>query len=164
MTWMAKDRSEKSGPQAARLLNKKARFNFEILERVEAGIALKGTEVKSLRAGEASISEAFARIDGTRVVLLNFQIQPYKQGSCFNHDPKRPKALLLHRREIKKLAAKVLIKGQTLVPLSVYFNKAGRAKVELALARGKTHRDKRQDERERQDRREMSRAQRRGGL
>src|SRR5262245_17564802 len=130
---------------APRLLNKKARFNFEILERIEAGIALTGTEVKSLRAGDASISEAFARIQDGQVALFNFQIQPYKMSSYFNHDPKRPKQLLLHRREIKKLTSKVQIRGQTLVPLSVYF-KAGKAKVELALARGKSHRDKRHDE------------------
>ena len=148
---------------APRLANKKARFNFEILERVEAGIALTGTEVKSLRAGDASIAEAFARIEDGQVALLNFQIQPYKMGTHFNHDPKRPKRLLLHRREIKKLTAKVQIRGQTLVPLSVYF-KSGRAKVELALARGKSHRDKRQDQRAKEDRKDMARAQRRGGL
>lgn len=158
---MAKGNSNPStGP---RLVNKKARFNFEILERVEAGIALKGTEVKSLRLGDASLGEAFARIDDGQVSLHNFQIQPYKQGNRFNHDPKRPKQLLLHRREIRKLLAKVQIKGQTLIPLAVYFNGKGRAKVELALARGKTHHDKRQDSRKKEDAKEMRRAERRGG-
>lgn len=160
---MTRPKSENNKPGSPVLHNKKARFNYEILERIEAGIALKGTEVKSLRAGDASLTEAYARIESHQVTLVNFQIQPYKQGTCFNHDPKRPKQLLLHRREIKKLAAKVQIRGQTLVPLSVYF-KAGRAKVELALAKGKSHRDKRQDQREREDRKEIARAQRRGGL
>ncbi len=161
---MAKAVSRGEGPKGPSLVNKKARFSYEILAKVEAGIALKGTEVKSLRAGEASITEAFARIDKGQVRLHNFQIQPYKAGNQFNHDPKRPKQLLLHKREIKKLISGVQIKGQTLVPLSVYFNKDGRVKVELALARGRTHRDKRQEERKKEDRREMTRAQRRGGL
>ncbi len=139
-------------------------MNFEVLERVEAGIALKGTEVKALRAGDASIAEAHARIDAGQVMLINFQIQPYKQGNQFNHDPKRPKRLLLHKREIKKLLARVTIKGQTLIPLSVYFNNRGLAKVELALARGKVTRDKRQDERKKQDVKDIARATRRGGL
>lgn len=139
-------------------------MNFEILERVEAGIALKGTEVKALRAGDASIAEAYARIDAGQVMLINFQIQPYKEGNQFNHDPKRPKRLLLHKREIKKLLARVTIKGQTLIPLSVYFNNRGLAKVELALARGKVTHDKRQDERKKQDLKDIARATRRGGL
>lgn len=159
---MGKDTKARA-QSAPRLINKKARFNFEILERLEAGIALKGTEVKSIRAGDASISEAFARIQDGQAALFNFQILPYKMAGPFNHDPKRPKQLLLHKREIKKLAAKVQIRGQTLVPLAVYF-KGGRAKVELALARGKTHRDKRQDERAKEDHRDMARAQRRGGI
>lgn len=157
---MARDTNKPAGGEPPRIKNKKARFNYEILDTIEAGIALKGTEVKSLRNGDASLSEAFARIDRGQIALYNFQIQPYKQGNRFNHDPKRPKQLLLHRREIQKLEAKVRIKGQTLVPLVVYF-KSGRAKVELALARGKTHRDRRQEVRAREDRREMARAQRR---
>ena len=161
---MAKDASRGGPPSGPSLVNKKARFSYEILAKVEAGIALKGTEVKSLRAGEASIAEAFARIEGGQVRLHNFQIQPYKAGNQFNHDPKRPKQLLLHKREIKKLVTGVQIKGQTLIPLSVYFNKDGRVKVELALARGRSHRDKRQEERKKEDRKEMARIQRRGGL
>lgn len=161
---MAKDTSRKGGAQPTPLNNKKARYDFEILSKVEAGISLKGTEVKSLRQGGASIAESFARIQDGDVLLLNFQIQPYKEGNRYNHDPKRPKQLLLHKREIKKLLAAIQIKGQTLVPLSIYFNKVGRVKVELALARGKTHRDKRQDERKKEDRKDMQRAQRRGGL
>jgi SsrA-binding protein len=138
-------------------------MSFEILEKFEAGIALKGTEVKSLRNSDASIAEAFARVEKGQATLFNFQIQPYKQGSHWNHDPKRPKRLLLHRREIKKLEAKVVIKGLTIVPLSVYFNSRGMAKVELALAKGKTFHDKRQDERKKQDKKDMARATRRGG-
>ena len=160
---MAKDMNKPGDQNAHRLLNKKAKFDYEVLERIEAGISLKGTEVKSLRAGDASLAEAFARIHDGQITLMNFQIQPYKMGSHFNHDPKRPKQLLLHKREIKKLVAKVQVKGQTLIPLAVYF-KNGRAKVELGLARGKSHRDKRQDERAKEDRKEIARAQRRGGM
>ena len=154
---MAK-RSAKRSPKSPRLTNKKARYAFEILETVEAGIALKGTEVKSLRLGKASLSEAFARITDDRVTLHNFQIEHYPHGGRFNHEPKRVKELLLHRREIRKLAAKVRIKGQTLIPLAVYFNDKSLAKVELALARGKKLHDKRQDERKREDLREMARS------
>lgn len=157
---MARDQS-KSVPHAPRLTNKKARRNYEILERVEAGIALKGTEVKSLRLGQASLTEAYARIDNGRVTLHNFQIEPYKQGNRYNHDPKRVKPLLLHRREIRRLAARVRIKGQTLIPLGVYFNEKGLAKVELALAQGRKLHDKRQAERKREDLKDMARAQRR---
>lgn len=147
--------------QSPRLVNKKARFDFEILERVEAGIVLCGTEVKSLRLGNASLNETYARIEGDQVRLINFQIMPYEQGGVFNHEPKRPKQLLLHRREIKKLASKVQIRGQTLIPLCVYFNTKGLAKVELALARGKTHGDKRHEERKKDDLRDIRRAERR---
>jgi SsrA-binding protein len=159
---MSKKHSGRDSSGAPILHNKKARFKFEVLERVEAGIVLKGTEVKSLRAGDASLSEAFARIEQGQAYLHNFQVQPYKQGNQNNHDPKRPKQLLLHRREIKKLAGRVQLKGLTLVPLSVYFGPSGKAKVELALARGKTQRDKRQEERAKQDRQTMDMARRRG--
>jgi SsrA-binding protein len=154
---MAK-KNAKPTARSPRLANKKARYQYEILERIEAGIALKGTEVKSLRLGGASLDEAFARIDKGQVTLHNFQILPYAQGNRFNHDPKRIKSLLLHRREIRKLAVGVQIKGQTLIALCVYFNDKGLAKVELALARGKKLYDKRQDQRKRQDDRDMARA------
>lgn len=153
-----KGKNPSDGP---RIQNKKALHDFEILEKVEAGIALKGTEVKSLRNGDASLTEAYARIDKGQVNLVNFQIQPYKQANLFNHDPKRVKKLLLHRREIRRLQSKVTIKGQTLVPLRVYFNDDGLAKVELALAKGRKTHDKRQVERKRADMREIARAQRR---
>ncbi len=161
---MARDTNKKTAPHGPRIVNKKARFDYYILEKIEAGIALVGTEVKAIRFGDASLTESYARIVGGRATLHNFQIQPYKQAGPFNHDPKRVKSLLLHRREIAKLASKIQIKGQTLVPLRVYFNARGRAKVELALARGKAHHDKRQDLRARDDRREMARAIRRGGM
>ena len=156
---MAKDPTKR--PSGPRLTNKKARFDFDILEKVEAGIALLGTEVKSLRLGNASLNEAYARVDGDQVRLINFQILPYEQAGRFNHEPKRPKQLLLHRREINKLASKVRIRGQTLIPLCVYFNSHGKAKVELALARGRTHADKRDVERKREDLREIRKAERR---
>lgn len=151
-------------PGTPTLHNRRATHDFIVLERVEAGIALKGSEVKSLRLGEASLSESYARIDGGQVSLYNFQIQPYKQAHFFGHDPKRVKQLLLHRREIKRLESKVKIRGQTLIPLRVYFNDKGRAKVELALAQGKKHHDRRQSERRKEDMKEIARATRRGGL
>ncbi len=161
MARIAPKKTDRPGP---RIINKKARFDFYILEKIEAGIALVGTEVKALRSGDASLTESYARIDRGRATLHHFQIQPYKQAGPFNHDPKRVKQLLLHRREIRKLASKVQIKGQALIPLRVYFNARGLAKVELALARGKARHDKRQDLRAREDQREMARATRRGGL
>ena len=125
---------------------------------------LKGSEVKSLRLGQASLGEAYARIDAGKATLHNFQIQPYEQATHFNHDSKRIKNLLLHKREILKLEKKVKVKGQTLIPLRVYFNEDGRAKIELALAIGKKLHDKRQDAKKKQDTRDMQRAVRRGGL
>jgi SsrA-binding protein len=125
--------------------NRRARYGFEILERVEAGISLLGTEVKSLREGKASLSEAYARIKGDEIFLIGFHIPEYRAGNVWNHEPTRQRKLLLHRREIDKLSAKVFEKGLTLVPLSVYFNVKGLAKVDLALARGKARHDKRQD-------------------
>jgi SsrA-binding protein len=160
---MAAGKPPKPNSNTTRIVHKKARFEYDILEKVEAGIVLKGTEVKALRAGDASLNEAYARVDSGQATLHNFQIQPYKQANQFNHDPKRVKRLLLHRREIKKLASKVQIRGLTLIPLVVYFNSDGRAKVELALAKGKTHGDKRQTERKKQDVKDMARI-RRGGL
>jgi SsrA-binding protein len=147
----------KSAAKSARLVNRKARFNYEILERLEAGISLKGTEVKSLRSGQASLEEAFARLDGDEFYLVNCHIRPYEAGNRYNHDPLRPRKLLLHRREIRKLATKVTQRGQTLVPLAIYFNDRGLAKVELALVRGKTQHDKREAIREREAKREMTR-------
>lgn len=156
---MARSKSD----QTRRLVNRKASLEYHILEKVEAGIALKGTEVKSLRAGMAKLEEAYARVDPQGVVLLNFQIEPYPFAtSTYNHAPKRPKRLLLQKREIRKLTSKITVKGQTLIPLSVYFNEKGLAKVELALARGKSRADKRQDLKAKDAKREIERAMRRG--
>ncbi len=141
-----------------RITNSKARFNYHVLERIEVGIALLGTEVKSLRAGHASLDEAFARIDRGEVFLYGCHIKPYEKGNQNNHEPLRPRKLLLHRREIHRLLTKVRQRGQTLVPLKIYFNKRGLAKVELALVKGKTHGDKRQDLKKRDHEREMARA------
>jgi SsrA-binding protein len=137
--------------------NRKARFNFAIGDTFEAGIALTGTEVKSLRQGKATIAESFAGPRGGEIWLYNANIPEYLQASRFNHLPKRPRKLLLHAREINKLAAAVEREGMTLVPLKMYFNEKGRAKVELALARGKKLHDKRETEKQRDWSRERSR-------
>lgn len=144
-----------------RIVNSKSRYNYHVLEHMEVGISLVGTEVKSLRAGHASIEEAFARIDRGEVFLYGCHINPYEQGNLNNHEPLRPRKLLLHRREIARLLTKVTQRGLTLVPLSIYFNKRGLAKVELALVKGKTHADKREDIKRRDHERDMARAMRR---
>ena len=137
--------------------NRKARFNYEIGETFEAGIALTGTEVKSLRQGKATITESYADSRGGEVWLVNANIPEYLQGGRFNHAPKRIRKLLLHRRQINKLIGAVEREGMTLVPLKLYFNDKGRAKVELALARGKKLHDKRETERKRSWERERGR-------
>ena len=137
--------------------NRRARFDYFVDERVEAGIALVGTEVKSLRHGEGSIAEAYATVDGEEVWLINSHIPEYSHGNRLNHEPKRPRKLLLKGREISKLHGAVARQGLTLVPLSIYFNSRGRAKVELALARGKKVHDKRDTVKERDWKREQAR-------
>lgn len=137
--------------------NRRARFDYFIDEVFEAGIALTGTEVKSLRFGEGSIVESYAEVRGEQVWLVNSNIPEFSHGNRFNHEPKRPRKLLLHMREIEKMHGAVARKGMTLVPLSVYFNGRGRAKVELALARGKNVADKRDTIKERDWKREQSR-------
>ncbi len=137
--------------------NRKARFNYEIGETFEAGIALTGTEVKSLRAGKATIAEAYADARDGELWLVNSNIPEYLQASRFNHMPKRPRKLLLHKRQIGKLVGAVEREGMTVVPLKLYFNEKGRAKVEIALARGKKLHDKRETERKRSWDRERSR-------
>jgi len=129
--------------------NRRARFNYEIGEVFEAGIALTGTEVKALRQGRATIAESYADTRDGEVWLVNANIPEYVQASRFNHAPKRPRKLLLHRRQIDKLAGGVERDGMTIVPLKVYFNDKGRAKVELALARGKKLHDKRETDKKR---------------
>ncbi len=133
--------------------NKKAYHDFFIDEKYEAGIALHGTEVKSMRMGKCSIKESFIRIENGEVFVYGMHISPYEKGNLFNKDPLRVKKLLLHKYEINKLQGKVAEKGYTLVPLQVYF-KEGRAKVEIGLARGKKLYDKRQDIAKKDQRRE----------
>jgi SsrA-binding protein len=123
--------------------NRKARFEYSIEETFEAGLALSGTEVKSLRFGEGSIQESYAEVRGGECWLVNANIPEFSHGNRFNHEPKRPRKLLLHEREIARLTGAVERKGMTLVPLSIYFNTRGRAKVELALAKGRQGHDKR---------------------
>lgn len=124
--------------------NRKARFNYEILETYEAGIELKGTEVKSVRASKVNLTEGFISIDNGEAFLKQVHISPYEQGNIFNVDPVRVRKLLLHKREIKKLIGEIAQKGFTLVPLSMYL-KNGKVKLSLGLARGKNTHDKRQD-------------------
>ena len=137
--------------------NRKARHDYTVLDVFEAGVVLTGTEVKSLRAGRASLVDGFATIDGGEVFLRNVHIPEYEQGSWTNHEPRRVRKLLLHRAEIERLIGKTKESGLTLVPLSLYFS-SGKVKVELALARGKRTYDKRQDLAKRDADREVSRA------
>lgn len=134
--------------------NRKARFEYEILETIEAGIVLKGTEIKSVRQHHVSLDGSFAIVQGGEVALANCNIEPYKQGNIHNHEPKRQRRLLLHKSEIRKFAEKAKVKGFTLVPLSIYL-KDGKAKVELAVCRGKQLHDKRASMKERDAKREM---------
>jgi len=137
--------------------NRKARFNFEILDTIEAGIMLTGTEVKSLRGGKATIAESYASIENGELFLVNSYIPEYLQANRFNHVPKRPRKLLVHHRQLAKLAQGVEREGMTIVPLKVYFNEKGRAKVEIAIARGKKLHDKRETEKKRDWQREQGR-------
>jgi len=137
--------------------NRKARFNYEIGETFEAGIVLTGSEVKSLRAGKATIAEAYADARGGEIWLINANIPEYLQAHRFNHAPKRARKLLLHQRQINRLAGAVEREGMTIVPLKLYFNDKGRAKLEIALARGKKLHDKRETEKKRSWERERGR-------
>lgn len=140
--------------------NRRARHDYNVEETVEAGIVLVGTEVKGLRSGQASIRQAYARIDKDEVWLLGAHIPVYGAASWTNHDPDRRRKLLLHRRQIKKLARAVQVAGRTLVPLQIHFNARGIAKVLLALAIGKKRHDKRDRESHREAQREISRTMR----
>ncbi|HHT9110038.1 MAG TPA: SsrA-binding protein SmpB [Candidatus Brocadiaceae bacterium] len=139
--------------------NRKAHFQYEILEKVETGIVLTGTEVKSIRNKDVSINESFAHLDNGEIFLYEMHIGQYKQGNRDNHEPKRVRKLLLHKKEINKIAGKIKQKGYTMVPLSLYF-KDGIVKVELALVKGKTMVDKRDDIKKRDVEREIQRAMR----
>jgi SsrA-binding protein len=143
--------------------NRKARFNYFIDETMEAGVALTGTEVKSLRLGKATIAESYADSRGGEIWLINSNIPEYLQANRFNHIPKRPRKLLLHKRQINKLIGAVERDGMTLVPLKLYFNGRGRAKLELALARGKKLYDKRDTQKKRSWERERGRLLRQKG-
>jgi len=138
--------------------NRRARHDYDILETYEAGIALKGTEVKSLREGKVSLQDAYAKVEDGEVWLYQMHISPYEQGGRFNHDPKRPRKLLLHKYEIRKLIGRTQERGLTLIPLKVYFNDRGIAKVELALAKGKKLYDRRREIARRIEERDVERA------
>jgi len=148
---------EKGGKRKIVAQNKKARHDYAIIDTYEAGLVLTGTEVKSLRQGRTSLADGFVQIDGGEAWLYNAHIPEYSQGSWTNHSARRKRKLLLHREEIDKLSVKSEETGHTIVPLALYF-KDGRAKAEIALARGKKEWDKRQTLREKQDRRESDRA------
>lgn len=138
--------------------NRKARFNYEIVEPLEAGIALQGSEVKSLRAGKANIAESYASPENGEIWLINASILPYSQASHFNnHEERRPRKLLLHKRQVEKLMGAVQREGMTIVPLKLYFNARGIAKLEVALAKGKKLHDKRETEKKRDWDREKAR-------
>ncbi len=137
--------------------NKRARHDYHILETWEAGLVLTGTEVKSLRASKVTMADAYAIVQAGEVFLLNLHISPYDQGNQFNHEPTRTRKLLLHKKEIRKLIGAVERQGLTLIPLDLYFTR-GKAKVTVALARGKQLHDKRADQKRREDERDMARA------
>ena len=141
---MARPKPETFDKQKIVAENRRARFDYAIEDKFEAGLMLQGTEVKALRAGEASIAESYAEVIDGQVWLVNANIPEFSHGNRFNHEPKRPRKLLLNLREINKMMGAVERKGMTLVPMSVYFNKQGRAKVELALAKGRKAQDKRE--------------------
>ena len=141
-----------------RIVNRKARFEYEIIEDVEAGIVLTGSEVKSLRQGRGSLDEAYAFIKDEEAFLRSFDISPYQQAGYSQHEAKRERKLLLHRRQIKKWLSKVTQRGFTLVPLTVYFNERGKVKVQIALARGKNLSDKRESIKRRDQERDVQRA------
>lgn len=149
----------KGAPEGVRVVvqNRRARFDYSIEERYEAGIALSGSEVKSLRAGNVNLSDAYAQPKGDELFLVNCRIGEYQPAAFFGHSPLRDRKLLLKREEIDKIRSKVEQRGYTLVPLSVYF-KGGWAKVELGLARGRTHGDRREAIAERESKREIDRA------
>lgn len=139
--------------------NRKANFEYYLLEHFEAGISLQGTEIKSIRAGQVSLAESYVQVDGNEAWLMNAHIAPYDPASRFNHDPKRPRRLLLHKKEIKKLWADVRQKGVTIVPIKIYL-KDNRAKLDIALAKGKKLYDKRAEITKRDMERELQRKER----
>lgn len=160
---MARPRPEEFEKVKVVAENRRARFDYAIEDRFEAGIALTGTEVKSLRFGEGSIAESYAEVKGDEVWLINATIPEFSHGNRHNHEPKRPRKLLLKQRQIAKMFGAVMRQGMTLVPLSIYFNSRGRAKVELALAKGRKAHDKREHIKEQDWKREQGRLMRQHG-
>jgi SsrA-binding protein len=156
---MSKKTGGKGLPEGARIVaqNRRARHDYQIEDRYEAGLGLTGSEVKSLRDGNVSLSDSYAQPRGCELILVNCRIGEYRAAAHFGHPPLRERRLLLHRAEIEKIRGKVEQRGYTLVPLSIYF-KGGWAKVELALARGRTHEDRRDAIAEREQKREIERA------
>ena len=126
--------------------NRRARYDYFLEDFIEAGIQLLGTEIKSLRAGRANIAGSYAAVEGREIVLINADIPPYQQAYRFNHEPRRPRKLLLHRKQIDKLIGAVQREGRTIIPVKLYLNEAGKAKLEIALAKGKKVHDKRETE------------------
>ncbi|WP_395943740.1 SsrA-binding protein SmpB [Brevundimonas sp.] len=137
--------------------NRRARFDYFLEDNLEAGIQLLGTEIKALRDGRANIAESYAAVEGREIVLINADIPPYKQANRFNHEPRRPRKLLLHRKQIDRLIGAVQRDGQTIIPLKLYLNDAGKAKLEIALAKGKKLHDKREASAERDWQRDKAR-------
>ncbi len=152
---MASDDKDKRGRTVAE--NRKARFNYEVLDTLETGLALTGTEIKSLRTGQANIAESYASIEGGELWLINSWVPEYLQGNRFNHEPRRRRKLLVQKKELARFAKAVEREGMTLVPLKIYFNDRGRAKLLLAVARGKKLHDKRETEKSRDWDRQRSR-------
>jgi SsrA-binding protein len=153
---MSKANPAEAGRKIA-VQNRKARHEYHILDTWQAGLALQGTEVKSLREGKANLQDAYARFDRGELYLFNLHISPYEQGNRFNHDPLRPRKLLLHKQQMRRLIGQIEQQGLTLVPLDIHFDR-GYAKATLALVRGKKLHDKREDLKRRADEREMDRA------
>ncbi len=160
---MARPRPEEFDKVKVVAENRRARYDYAIEDKYEAGIALTGTEVKSLRFGEGSIAESYAEVKGEEVWLINANIPEFSHGNRHNHEPKRPRKLLLKERQIAKMFGAVMRQGMTLVPLSIYFNGRGRAKVELAIAKGRKAHDKREYQQEKDWKREQGRLMRERG-
>ena len=137
--------------------NRRARFDYFLEDVVEAGISLLGTEIKALRDGRANIAESYAAVEGDEIILVNADIPPYKQANRFNHEPRRHRKLLLHRKQIDKLVGAVQRNGQTIIPVRLYLNEQGKAKLEIALAKGKKLHDKREASAERDWQRDKAR-------
>ena len=155
---MTKQSSPSADPERKSLArNKRALHDYHVVESWEAGLMLTGTEIKSLRTGQANMSDSYGVVRDGEVFLLNLHIPPYEQGNQFNHDPTRTRKLLLHKKEIKRMIGAVERQGLTLIPLELYFER-GKAKVALALGKGKKLHDKRADEKKKDDQREMARA------